>query len=35
MASNFAAVGDNHSGTLVIAEASQSGNQSRLTNPQH
>jgi len=35
MASSFAVVGDNHGGSLVIAEASQSVNQSLLTNPHH
>jgi hypothetical protein len=35
MASSFAVVGDNHGGSMVIAEASQSANQSLLTNPHH
>jgi hypothetical protein len=35
MASSFAVVGDNHGGSMVVAEASQSGNQSLLTNPHH
>ena len=35
MASSFAVVGDSHGGTMVTADASQSGNQSLLTNPQH
>jgi hypothetical protein len=35
MASSFALVGDNHGGTMVGVEASQSANHSLLTNPQH
>jgi len=35
MASSFAVIGDNHGGSMVVAEAAQSGNQSLLTNPQH
>ncbi len=35
IASSFAVVGDNHGGTMVVSEASQSGTQSLLTNPQH
>jgi hypothetical protein len=35
MASSFAVMGDNHGGSMVIAEASQSANQSLLTNPHH
>ena len=35
IASSFAVAGDNHGGTMVVAEASQSGIQPLLTNPQH
>jgi hypothetical protein len=35
MASSFALLGDNHGGSMVVAEASQSGNGSLLTNPHH
>jgi hypothetical protein len=35
MASSFATVSDNSGGTMVVTEASQAGNQSLLTNPQH
>ncbi len=35
IASSFATAGDGHGGTMVVAEASQNGTQSLLTNPQH
>ena len=35
MASSFAVESDNHGGTMVVAEALQSGTQSLLANPQH
>ncbi len=35
IASSFAAVGDGHGGTMVVAETSQSGTQPLLANPQH
>ena len=35
IASSFATAGDGHGGTMVVAEPSQNGTQSLLTNPQH
>ena len=35
LASSFVTVGDGHGGSSVVAETSQGGNQSMLTNPQH
>ena len=35
IASSFAMASDNHGGTMVVAEATESGNQSLLTHPQH
>jgi len=35
IASSFALASDNHGGTMVVAEATQPGNQSLLTHPQH
>jgi hypothetical protein len=35
MASSFALLGDNHGGTMIVADAAQNGSQSLLANPHH